>query len=81
MHVTQSKVLLKSSGDFCTPEFSHPSGITLRRVAETEIEKKERHQPKVYFLTPRQNYHQKCFETINFDRLHREEYINQYISM
>ena len=35
----QSKVLVKTSGDFCITEFPHPGEITLRRVAETEIKR------------------------------------------
>ena len=42
----------KTSGDFCTTEFPHPGGTTLRSVAETEIEKQQqRQQIEVYLLT------------------------------
>ena len=43
----------KTSGDFWKTEFPHPGGTTLRRVAETEIEKQQQReqQQELYFLT------------------------------
>ena len=44
----------KTSGDFCTTEFPHPGGTTLRSVAETETEiekQQQRQQIEVYLLT------------------------------
>ena len=30
--------------------------------------------------SPCKNFHQRCFETTNFDRLHREELLAQYLN-
>ena len=53
MFPTKQRAGEKTSGDFCTTEVPHPREITLRRVAETEIEKQQqqRQQPEVYLLT------------------------------